>query len=48
VTLSGAWFIRYFKSQRSQRVSSIHLRIINEIPTVLMVIAVAMVVFRPI
>jgi protoporphyrinogen IX oxidase len=47
VTLNGIVFIRKFKSYQTESLSSVQLRMINEIPTILMIIAVAMVIFRP-
>ncbi len=47
ITLNGYLFIGRFKNFKAGPLSSVLLRVMNEIPTLLMIIAVAMVIFRP-
>ena len=47
VTLNGFPLIKRFQSKDYLQISGLQLRIMNEVPTLLMVIIVAMVVFRP-
>lgn len=47
VTFGGGHLVRRFEQRRFQAMTSRYLRILNEVPTLLMILIVAMVILRP-